>query len=84
MANKIKKDDEVQVLTGKDKGKQGKVLSVDVKAKKITIDGINVLKKHRKKSDKGDGGILDVPRPIDISNVAVICPVKKVPTKGVL
>ncbi|MGC6367224.1 MAG: 50S ribosomal protein L24 [Candidatus Marinamargulisbacteria bacterium] len=81
MANKIKKDDEVQVLTGKDKGKKGKVLSVDIKAGKLTVDGINILKKHRKKTDKGDGGIVEFPGPIDISNVAVICPVKKVPTK---
>ena len=81
MANKIKKDDEVIILTGKDKGKKGKVLSVDIKSKKITVDGINILKKHRKKTDKGEGGIVDFPAPIDYSNVALLCPVKKVPTK---
>jgi large subunit ribosomal protein L24 len=81
MANKIKKDDLVKILVGKDKGKEGKVLQVFPTKNKVIVDGINVLKKHKKKTDKGEGGIFDFPAPIDISNVALICPVKKVPTK---
>ena len=81
MASKIKKDDIVKVLVGKDKGKEGKVLHVFPKKNQVVIDGINVLKKHKKKTDKGEGGILDFPAPIDLSNVALVCPIKKVPTK---
>ncbi|MEK9726543.1 MAG: 50S ribosomal protein L24 [Candidatus Margulisiibacteriota bacterium] len=81
MAQKIKKDDIVKVLTGKDKGKEGKVLTVFPKKNQVVVEGINVLKKHKKKTDKGEGGIFDFPSPIDISNVVLLCPVKKVPTK---
>ncbi|MGA0241458.1 MAG: 50S ribosomal protein L24 [Candidatus Marinamargulisbacteria bacterium] len=81
MASKIKKDDLVQILVGKDKGKQGKVLAVFPVKNKVVVEGINILKKHKKKSDKGDGGIISFPGSIDISNVALVCPVKKVPTK---
>ena len=81
MASKIKKDDIVKVLVGKDKGKEGKVLHVFPKKNQVVIDGINVLKKHKKKTDKGEGGIFDFPAPIDLSNVALVCPIKKVPTK---
>ena len=66
MANKIKKDDEVIILTGKDKGKKGKVLSVDIKSKKITVDGINILKKHRKKTDKVKEELLNFQRQLII------------------
>jgi len=81
MASKIKKDDLVHILTGKDKGKEGKVLHVFPAKNKVIVEGINILKKHKKKTDKGEGGIFDVPSPIDLSNVALVCPVKKVPTK---
>ena len=40
---------------------------------KVIVEGLNILKKHKKKTDKGEGGIFDVPSPIDISNVALIC-----------
>jgi len=70
--NKIKKGDEVIVLTGKDKGKKGLVLSV-VSEEKILVEGINSVKKHQKPNpNKGiEGGIIDKQMPIHVSNVAI-------------
>jgi len=70
--NKIKKGDEVIVLTGKDKGKRGLILSV-VSADKILVEGINSVKKHQKPNpNKGiEGGIIEKQMPINISNVAI-------------
>ncbi len=70
--NKIKKGDEVIVLTGKDKGKRGQVLSV-VSADKLLVEGINSVKKHQKPNpNKGiEGGIVQKQMPINISNVAI-------------
>ena len=81
MAKRLKVDDLVEVITGKDKGKQGKVLNVDHKKVTVIIENINVSKLHKKKSDKSEGGIIDVPRPIHQSNVKLVCPEKKVPTR---
>ncbi|MDD2991404.1 MAG: 50S ribosomal protein L24 [Zoogloea sp.] len=71
MVNKIRKGDEVAVLTGKDKGKRGTVLRVDVDA--VVVEGINRVKKHvRPNPMKGQvGGIVEKEMPIQISNVAV-------------
>jgi len=70
--NKIKKGDEVIVLTGKDKGKRGQVLSV-VSAEKLLVEGINSVKKHQKPNpNKGiEGGIVQKQMPINVSNVAI-------------
>lgn len=68
----IKKDDEVKVLIGKDKGKTGKVIKV-VKDQKIIVEGINIIKKHVKPSQMGPGGIEEMPAPFDISNVMLVC-----------
>lgn len=72
---KIKKGDKIRVMTGKDKGREGKVEKVYKKSSKILIPNINVYKRHVKKSDKmPQGGIVDVPRPLDIAKVMLICP----------
>ena len=81
MANRLKVDDLVQVITGKDKGKQGKVTALDHKKSLVIVDGINISKFHKKKDDKSEGGIIEAARPIHQSNVKLICPEKKVPTK---
>ena len=61
----IKRDDKVIVLSGKDKGKQGKVLSADPKAMKVVVEGVNVATKHQKPQKQGqDGGIIKVETPI--------------------
>ena len=71
----IRKDDTVVVLSGKDKGKQGKVLAADPKALKVTVEGVNVASKHRKaRSQKEEGGIIKVETPIYACKVQVVCP----------
>ena len=71
----IKKDDKVIVLSGKDKGKQGKVLSADPKAMKVVVEGVNVATKHQKPMKQGqDGGIIKVETPIYACKVQVVCP----------
>lgn len=72
---KIKKGDQVKILIGKDKGKIGKIIKVDYKTKKVIVEGLNLVKKHvrpRRQGEKGE--IVQVARPIDISNVMLICP----------
>jgi large subunit ribosomal protein L24 len=71
---KIKKDDLVRVIAGKDKGKSGKVLEVDRLSRKVTVDGVQIVKRHTRPnpSKKIKGGIADKPMPIDISNVMVL------------
>lgn len=72
---KVKKNDTVYVLTGKDAGKTGKVLTAFPKENRITVDGINIQKKHQKaRSAKEASGIVDQVGPIDASNVLVVCP----------
>ena len=68
---KIKKDDKVVVLSGKDKGKQGKVLIADPKGAKVVVEGVNVATKHQKPRKQGEeGGIIKVETPIYVSKVS--------------
>lgn len=72
---KIKKGDKIRVITGKDKGREGTVERIYEKSNKALIQGINLYKRHLKKSDQAkQGGIVDVPRPIDLAKVSLICP----------
>ena len=72
---KIKKGDKIKVVAGKDKGREGKVERVYVKAGRVLIEGINKYKRHVKKNEKmPQGGIVDVPRPISVAKVMLICP----------
>ena len=71
----IKKDDKVVVLSGKDKGKQGKVLVSDPKAMKVIVEGVNVATKHQKPRKQGEeGGIIKVETPIYAAKVQLVCP----------
>ena len=71
----IKKDDKVIVLSGKDKGKEGKVLVADPKAMKVVVEGVNVATKHQKPMKQGqEGGIIKVETPIYVSKVQLVCP----------
>jgi large subunit ribosomal protein L24 len=73
MANKIKKGDLVEVIAGKDKGKQGKILLV--RGERVTVEGVNRIKRHTKPSQKNpQGGILDKDHPVHISNVLLVDP----------
>jgi large subunit ribosomal protein L24 len=71
----VKKNDRVRVLTGKDRGKSGKVLFVDKKAKRVIVEGLNIVKKTQRPSQQSQkGGIIDIEAPLHISNVMVVCP----------
>ena len=76
MANmKIKKGDTVVVLSGKDKGKQGKVLSVDPKAGKVVVEKINMVSRHQKPRKQGEeGGIIQKEAPLYACKVMTVCP----------
>ncbi|MEM1052870.1 MAG: 50S ribosomal protein L24 [Pseudomonadota bacterium] len=81
-AAKIKKGDEVVVLSGKDKGRKGTVQSVSPKDGKIIVEGVNVATRHRKPSQQNpQGGIDRFPAPMDISKVAVADPKDGKPTR---
>ena len=76
MAAKIRRDDEVIVLAGKDKGKRGKVLSVLTGEKRVVVEGINIVKKHQKSNPAMNepGGLIEKEASIDVSNVAIFNP----------
>jgi large subunit ribosomal protein L24 len=70
---KIRKGDEVIVTKGKDKGKRGEVIRVMPDAGKVIVEGINIAKRHQKPTRAmQQGGILDKPMPMDVSNVALV------------
>lgn len=72
---KIKKLDNVLVTTGKDRGKTGVVEKAMPKINKVVITGVNLAKHHLKPTRKNPhGGILDIPAPMNVSNVQIICP----------
>ncbi len=78
----IKKNDTVVVLSGKDKGKKGKVMSVDPKANKAIVENVNVASKHQKPRREGEeGGIISKETPIYVSKVMVVCPKCGKPTR---
>ncbi len=78
----VKKGDKVQVISGKDKGKQGVVLQALPKNNRVIVEGINVVKKHAKPSqDNPQGGILNVEASIHASNVMLIDPKSNEPTR---
>ena len=72
MAAKLKKGDKVIVLSGKDKGKQGEISSVNPSAGKAIIDGVNMAIRHTKQSQSDQGGRIPVARPIQLSNLALV------------
>jgi large subunit ribosomal protein L24 len=83
MALKIRRDDEVIVISGKDRGKTGKVLRVDPKKSKVYVEGLNIVKRHQRPNAAtgGGGGVIEKEGPIHISNVMLIDPKDKKPTR---
>ncbi len=78
----VKKNDTVVVLSGKDKGKQGKVLSVDPKAGKVIVEKVNVASRHQKPRKQGEeGGIIQKETPIYACKVMTVCPKCDKPTR---
>jgi large subunit ribosomal protein L24 len=79
---KIKKGDRVRVLTGKDRGKEGVVMFALPREGKVIVEGVNVAKKHQKRTRATmQGGIIDKDMPIPVSNVAIISPSDGKPTR---
>jgi len=73
---KIKKGDNVKIITGDDKGKTGNVIKVFPEVRKVLVKGINEKKKHQKPTREKKGGIITIERPIDISNVVKLSDAK--------
>lgn len=72
---KLKKEDNIIVTAGKDKGRKGKIQKIFPKAQRVLVTGINIYKAHRKpRSEKQKGGIIEISRPLPVANVALICP----------
>ena len=75
MSMNVKKNDTVVVLSGKDKGKKGKVLSVDPESRKVIVEGVNVASRHQKPRKQGEeGGIIKKETPIYACKVMTVCP----------
>lgn len=71
---KIRKDDTVEVIAGKDKGKRGTVVRVLTKKDAVIVSGVNIVKKAMKKRSQQDqGGIVEIEAPLNISNVGIVC-----------
>jgi len=71
---KLKKDDLVQVISGKEKGKQGKIVRIDREKGRAIVQGVNMVKKAMKKRNQNDrGGIVEIEAPLHVSNVMIVC-----------
>ena len=89
---RIKKGDLVQILSGKDRGKQGKVLEARPADRRVVVENLNVVKRHTKPRPMSNasrvggasmtpGGVIEKPAPVDVSNVMVVCPACDRPTR---
>jgi large subunit ribosomal protein L24 len=79
---RLNKGDTVVVLSGKYKGKTGKILATHPRDNKVTVEGINIVKKHQKPNKANpQGGILDITKPIWVSKVAIVDPSTKRPSR---
>ena len=82
MNARLKKGDNVKVLSGKDRGKTGKVVSVDPKASRVTVEGINLLTRHQRPKKSGKKGQkVRLPAPLAVSRLMIICPHCNKPTR---
>ena len=89
---RVKKGDLVQILSGKDRGKQGRVIEARPTERRVIVENLNIVKRHQRPRRIKDssrmggaqvapGGILEKAAPVDVSNVMVVCPVCKNPTR---
>ena len=83
MSNKlhVRQGDTVYVLTGKDSGKRGKVLKIFTADERILVEGVNMIKKHKKPQQTQPGGIINQEGPVHVSNVMLICDKCKKPAR---
>jgi large subunit ribosomal protein L24 len=91
-AMKVRKGDLVQVLSGKDRGKQGRIIEADPRKQRVLVENVNVVKKHRKPRPMKDssrmgqtqvqpGGVFDLASPLPVSSVMLVCPTCNRPTR---
>ena len=91
-AMKIRKGDMVQVLSGKDRGKQGRVIEADPVKQRVIVENLNVVKRHMRPrpiananrmggTQMAPGGVIDMPAPMAVSKVMVVCPSCNLPTR---
>ncbi len=74
MKTRLKKGDQVQIITGKDKGKKGRILRIDRISGRVVVEGLNMVKKTQRPKNQNDkGGIIEIEAPIQASNVMVLC-----------
>ena len=89
---RVKKGDLVQILSGKDRGKQGRVIEARPTERRVVVENLNIVKRHQRPRPIKDssrmggaqvapGGIIEKAAPVDVSNVMVVCPVCKNPTR---
>ena len=89
---KVKKGDTVQILSGKDRGKQGRVIEASPAKQKVVVENLNVVKRHTRPRPIRDanrmggtqiapGGVIEKAAPIDVSNVMLVCPTCGLPTR---
>jgi large subunit ribosomal protein L24 len=78
---RLTKGDTVQIMSGEEKGKRGKVLRVNPKTGRITVEGINIVKRHRRATQSAEGGIIEFPAPIHHSKAMLIDPKSGEPTR---
>lgn len=78
---KLKIGDTVKLTAGKDKGREGKIEKTIPSKNAVIVPGVNLYKKHVKGSQGQKGGIYDIPRPLNMAKVALICPLCKKPTR---
>lgn len=77
----IRKGDTVMVLAGDDKGKTGEVIQVIPSKLRAVVEGVNIVKKHQKATQEQEGGIVEMPAPVHISNLALLDPKTGEPTR---
>jgi large subunit ribosomal protein L24 len=83
MALRVRTDDEVMVISGKDRGKTGRVIDVDPARERVFVEGLNIVKRHQRPTPGTNqpGGVIEKPGPIHISNVALVDPKDGKPTR---
>jgi large subunit ribosomal protein L24 len=83
MALRVRMDDEVVVISGKDRGKTGRVVEVDPAKQRVFVEGLNIVKRHQRPrpGTNEPGGVIEKPGPIHISNVALVDPKDGKPTR---
>ncbi len=74
LKTKLKKGDKVKVISGRDRGKEGSIISFIPKKNRIIVEGVNIVKRHQKPSQMSKGGIIEKEASIHISNVQLVCP----------